>query len=78
MYLYIKGEYMKKCNNCEKKINLGKHIGERRFYDNQWEYYDCGTVEFRPCENWTDVKYTCGDCHSDNEKDFLPVGGSIR
>ena len=67
----------KTCKICKKKITLGKHIGERRFYDNQWEYYDCGSVEFRPCEDWTNVKYTCGDCNNDPDTG-LPVGGSIR
>jgi len=65
------------CNNCNKKIQLGNHTGERRFWDNQWEFYSCGSVRFTPAEDWTNHKWTCGDCN-DNSDTGLPVGSSCR
>ena len=63
----------KNCKHCNNKITLGKRLGERRFWDNSWDYYDCGSIEFRPAEDWLNVSYTCRDCNNDPWKGHLPL-----
>lgn len=56
------------CNKCNKEIKLGKPTGYRWFYDNNWEFYECGGQKLTPAEDWLNYKYTCGDCNTNKDE----------
>ena len=56
------------CNKCNKKFKLGKPKAYRYFWDNKWEFYECGGSQFWDADYTIPPKHFCGDCYTHQDE----------